>query len=46
MFSKKRQKQIKKLNKKAKKEVEREEAKEKKKGDDESWLRKIVKHFL
>ena len=43
MFSKKRQKQLKKFIKKAKKEAEKEEKRERE--EDETWMRKIARHF-
>lgn len=45
MFSKKRKKQLKKFIKKAKKSVEKEELKDREREEDESWMRKIARHF-
>lgn len=44
MYSKKKQKQIKRMIKKAKKEAD--QRKTKTKGEDSSWLQKIVRYFL
>ena len=45
MLSKKRKKQLKKFIKKAKKSVEKEELKDGEREEDESWMRKIARHF-
>lgn len=45
MLSKKRTKQLKKFIKKAKKSVEKEELKDREREEDESWMRKIARHF-